>query len=212
MARPFQLFRFSRWLLHRMGMQGHLPLALVDDVQPVLPLWSDDDLENLYLREEHRFATYQNQAAVPGSFSAIALQNPSQSGVLAVVEDVRVFTTPAGMVRFGCVHTPLLPSIPAVQTVLDSRKGDPGTSAAMQSVCLASVAYAVSPLTVNAPRFAAGIVTLVPWAELPTRGVVVDPGSYFVVESNIANVELSGTMVWRTVPMLPPEASLATGP
>lgn len=90
---PFsiQLQRFARLLQKKLGLQGYIPLTLLEDITPMVGVLSGEGPEDYFLREEELRSAQMNQPGAVGNLSRVALVNPADSGFLVVVKRVIVF-------------------------------------------------------------------------------------------------------------------------
>lgn len=197
MPRSFQSQRFARPLQKRFGLQGAVPLTLLEDVMPVVAIHEEDDPAQAFLRGEHRWGRGASVVAVVGQYSAVSLALAPLATTLVVIESFLVFSD-AGSVWWAVVDTDLPGAVGDDQNALDARS-QPGRAAAT----LFAFNQVASPL--NSADIAEAVTTPNIQVRIETPRVVLRPNSAFVTQSSAVNRLLSTYIRWREVPLAPQE-------
>ena len=195
MPTPFQTFRWSRALWKRLGIQGGIPLVLVEDVAPMVQVFDLNAPEAKALLLEERWARRGLQAAVAGQFGSVALTNPVGSGKLVVVELYRNWSTTVACAVFllgplgsgGHILTPLDTRI--VEVGIDKRS-TATVSTQSNAVALASTTHVFDFANSNAGAGNLGD---------PSPGIVLSPGNSIVLEGLAVNQAVEATFRWREI-------------
>lgn len=191
---PLQIRRYSQALLKHLGLQGHVGLTLIDDIMPMLDLWSQrPDLA--FILDERRFQWHVAQAAVVGQFSKVSLENPSASRYLVVA--LRWWVIVAGLWRWGIIGAQF-PNGQGQAFALDSRLGVPlgNTVAAVYGS-----ATAVADLGATQATWTGNNAISEPFE------AVLAPGARLVVECQTVNTPIEVTFGWRERALAPQELS-----
>lgn len=199
---PFQLRRYTQLLTKHLGLLGHVPTVLLEDVQPMLDVLSmRGDLA--YLKQEHRFGRYVTSPAVAGQLSRAELSLPPGQRKVLLVE--YMLLSCAADWQYEVRTRTVFSAVGGNGAPRDGRLiGGPQSAGAV--VGFQSVASALStPIAFHRPTSGAEGA---PWAEV-TDALIVAPGSGLIVESLTVNTAVTASFGWREVPISPQEDSAA---
>lgn len=193
---PFQIQRLARLFQKRLGILGHIPLTLLEDVTPTIELWEPSDAENHFLRQESLMAARGGAGAVAGQFSRVALLNDERSGALVVLEQLQMSSANNAQM----VLTPGVAGATGNNPPRDGRIVNPaiagGSFRAAAVQVIASTGVAALITLANAPILVPGSFE---------RQWVIPPGQQLLVENLVANQACEVTFYWREVPLAPQE-------
>lgn len=196
MPRPFQATRFGRALARALGMQGQLPLTVVEDALPVFQISSEQDPETAYLLGQRRWSRGGTRTAVAGEFSTVALLNPAGSGLLVVVERYRNLAATSG--RIGVLFNQVGAGGGGILAPLDTRITEESQRAVATVLTTTNAVQAIAvDLWVN--RYT-GVETA--FHEEP---VVLSPGHALAFENDTVNLVGEALFQWREFNPAPQE-------
>lgn len=193
---PFQIQRLARLFQKRLGILGHIPLTLLEDVTPTIELWEPGDPENHFLRAESLMVAQAAVGPFAGEFSRVSLLNSPQSNRLVVVERLHIFSAS----HYGLVTHAL--AVSGNNPTRDGRlsPGSPNGSFLTTAVQVQGAHTAAAELTLaNLPSFGAGGSAAI------TDGWVLPPGFALQVEGTSVNAGVEAAFWWREVPLAPQE-------
>lgn len=208
---PLQLRRFSNRLQRTFGLQGHLPLTLLDDVSPVVEL--EPSAAELQAPTGVRLcAGYRVQGAVAAQFSKVILSNPAGSGVVCIPKRISM-NIPASGVR-ASLYGPeqaITGGATAGQqvTFLDTRLGQVLDRASFNPPVPACTVRGISEA---APDMSASSTVFDQWqnsvmdrAEHYYDDLVLMPGDQVLLQALAVNQGFTGFFTWRERPLAPQE-------
>lgn len=204
MPLPLQVTRFGRYLARSFGIQGQVPLTVVEDVAPVVSLIDHADADVDFLQQVARRGRTRTLAAQAALFGLQYLENPVGSPLLIVVEEVVIFTGGAGLFWIGAPiaapgggNTNVLP--------LDTRQGP--IIAAGRTQTIAGVGVASNELNA-ATQLAANPFAFFGPGGQTTRfdpRMVLAPGTALAFEAPAVNTEIHVGWKWLEHPAAPQE-------
>lgn len=195
---PLQDRRWAEVLRRLFNILGHVPLTLVEDVQPVFDLFGPR-FDLLAPRGEASYAGTASVNAVAGQFSSVSLANNIASGKLVVLELIDLWHPITNVVNFG--FSPGVTSTVA-RTPLD-RRSPPGAPAGVPMG--ASNAAQLVPVAGRLWQTVSG-QTFHTTIEFP---VLLLPGTTFTVENDLVNFAINGSFRWYERPATDYERTLA---
>lgn len=190
MPLPVQIERLARAFVRALGLQGYVPLSLLEDVQPMLPIPVDQDAWR-WLQGERRFGQTILSVAVVGQFSQIIFGNPAGSGVLAIVER---------LAETGCNIGPTAPNPPYTSSIAPLDQRSPYAAAAPTRS-----AAGMRGLSNAATIIGDSIENVAGYQVFNRPGIILPPGSAFGFEGPVVNQAIFASVWWREYPLAPQE-------
>jgi hypothetical protein len=182
--------RFNNALKKFFSMKGPAPAPQVaGEIGATIPLFFG--VENRFLEEWTRFASFNAQAGVAATFASLRLRNPTGSNVIVVVEKIAVAFTVVDIVStFLGPLTGDLATIIATATRLDAR-GRPAGSAVLSQGTPAAINTTNIWAADGAPN-----VTIDEVLD-ENQEITVLPGDVIQIQSQTANTLLRASIMWR---------------
>lgn len=190
--------RINRFAQKLFSMKGPASLRqLAGEVVTIVPLFNG--AENRYLEGWERFGQLTSIGAAAGNTSEVRMRNPANSGVIAVVERITYFATALlDQPTLGILTTNL--DYAALVTVVASRldaRGRPRTSMIFSAQNAAGGAGAFNTvLQIQVPVNTTGDFIITDIQEIPLL-----PGDAFTVASNVVNIPIFVSWMWRERPL-----------
>ncbi len=197
--------RFNNFMKKWLNMKGQAPAPqLAGEVSPSFTFFSG--VENRWLEGWYRYMQAFDQPAVVGLTTAVRFRNPANSGMIAVIESMKLVSA-AGqdfVIRQRDIQADI--NLGAVTQAAGIERREyigtlPQRSAINTSVDLAGsqlgVAVALYILPAGGPPLELILQDNQEW--------VVDPGQWFQFIGNLANTRWTLTIGWRERPLEPSE-------
>lgn len=197
MPLPIQIERLARAFVRVLGLQGYVPLSVIEDVQPMLSIPVDEDAWR-WNQGERRFGQFISSVAVVGQFSQIIFGNPVGTGVLAILERLAVTGAAGGG---GVFIGPTAQQPPYTNSLAPLDQRSPYATAVPSRSASGMRALSNAATMLGDPVD----VTLAGYTVFPRPGIILPPGSAFGVEGAIVNSAISSSVWWREYPMAPQE-------
>lgn len=196
MPLPIQIERLARAFVRVLGLQGYVPLSLLEDVQPILAIPIDQDAWR-WSQGERRFGQMLVSVAVVGQFSQVIFGNPAASGVLAIIE--RMATT-------GCNLGPTATQPPYTPSIapLDLRSPYGAATPTRSTSGMRALSNAATIIGDNIDN-RASFFGAAAYTEYQRPGIIIPPGSAFGFEGPVVNQAIAASVWWREFPMAPQE-------
>lgn len=184
--------RFNRALQKLFSMKGSPPAPqLAGEIGVTHNL--NSGVENLYLEGWNLYANNTFQAAVAASLTGVRLRNPTNSGVIMVVQKVSCFDRTAAndqpFLTFGAATTDLATISPA-NGPLDSRSQGFPAGIVSRAAPAAALAFSLTEICQLTNVLAEFII-------FDDQEIPILPGFALQVISNNVNQGLSVTYRWR---------------
>lgn len=197
---PFSLQqrRFASTVTRFLGLTGHIPLTLVEDLLPVLLIADPADKTQWRLRDERLGCAQVLQAGVAAQFSEAVLINPPQSGhvaellyanlvpAAAATINLYMFAGAAGLGGSSNNADPLL-------TGDDVAPGGSALRVATRTTAVANSSHGLWGSSTQLTLF------LFPFT--------LGPGFSLAFQCGTVNVGFNATIYWRDRPLLESELS-----
>jgi len=190
--------RFSQWLQRILGLRESTALDVVDQLIPTLPVIDPAGREYALYRGDHYYASIKS---VPnggaGTFAAVSIQMPANSGKIAVIDEVLPFLdtgTASTNVDYHSERGTITGGAgPAVGLALDGRNIAPSAVLLTSGTPAAPPGVFIGQQGVGAP--AAADVYLKGWECL--RGWLLVPSSALRVTVALAATDLNVMVLWH---------------
>lgn len=202
MGHPVQRNRFSDQIRKLLGIKGHVGLAMLDDVMPVIDIVGENP-EDLQPRDEDRFSGGSIQAAVAAEYQGAAVYNPLGSSRIVIVEgmvawsgvnqlNAGLFWDIAGWTAFaagGKMDSRITTSKPATVPETSSLCQTYRRSNALKALASGGYAWGFPILSATDK-----------WVDLQTPWILA-PGWGLAVESTAVNAGMTCYFKWRERPI-----------
>ena len=188
---PIQHSRWAEALRRWLGLQGTQGLQLIDDVFPVVPLVEAEAPDQFYLRDVLRFAEGVGQAASVGNISGVFLSNAAEQ--LLVIEQVWVHGASVAYHWRAAVELTGGPGTGGLMNPRDARAAAGIT--AVNAAAGASTGFITNAVNTIGRQFFGH--TPVNGMNIVEPGVVLEPASRFMVQTEPVNTEIDVCFIFR---------------
>jgi len=182
------LFNLKQRLTLGQALPDVMPTLSIDNPRPEMEIFSGNDLCGGMLEVP----------AVAAQLGFGVLRNPTSSGRLVILEQIIVTTAAAaGAYKWG-INTAGSVGAAGVQTplLMDTRRTPLGSANALASVCQMLMGSSAASLLPNAIQEARAVANSTYTFNLP-GAVVLQPGTYVLVERQTANEAFQVSFAWR---------------
>lgn len=197
--------RWNSPLIRMFGLriQGAAAPTLAPEIAPTVDVNQMDDPSLYYLRGERLCSLPYFVNAAVGNISVLQIRNPSNSGVLLVIDQAILSATGDVLWGYRLTNTDL--TTLASQTFVRDARYYNAAAGIIRGTAIPSVDNTFSPIF---SMFVVGRAKASNTNERPI-GITLPPGWAFVAYTDGTNLNVSGTVWWRERPFYPEE--LATG-
>ncbi len=189
--------RYNRAIQKLFGIKGSPPVRQVGgEVMPTISIYYG--AENRFLETWYRYGKFIDNLPQAGLTTAVRFRNPANSGVIAVLEKVTLFTSLQTEVqmRFRDVLADADLSSPVGGFPMERRLGKGLSGGSVGSIRVSTdLAGSQAGTSFNIYRFAPNIS----FEQIPHEDhqIVVDPGQWFQWFIQDPNIRFSWSAIWR---------------